>query len=70
MHDREPLTDDRTNLKRSESGFGAQDISERQLCEKAYSILAAIVEQSEDAIISASLGGVIESWNVGAQQIF
>src|SRR6266850_2484277 len=32
--------------------------------------LQAIVESSDDAILSKSLDGVIQSWNAGAQRIF
>jgi PAS domain S-box-containing protein len=38
--------------------------------QSAQARLAAIIESSEDAIISKSLDGVIQTWNFGAQRIF
>ncbi len=46
------------------------DITERKLHEREEALLASIVNSSEDAIISCSLEGIINSWNPGAERIF
>lgn len=48
----------------------ARDISDHEAAEATRNRLAAVVESSDDAIITLDLDGVIQTWNAGAERIF
>lgn len=51
--------------------FGiVQDVTARKAAEEASQRLVAIVESSDDAIISKDLHGVVTSWNPAAERMF
>ena len=46
------------------------DITARKLAEKVRERLFAVVDSSDDAIISKTLDGTISAWNHGAEKVF
>jgi len=47
-----------------------RDITERQQAERITSELAAVVANSNDAIVACTLEGKIVSWNIGAERVY
>jgi PAS domain S-box-containing protein len=63
-----PILDDQGNVIGGSQI--ARDVSERRRADSIAYHFAAIVESSQDAIISKNLEGVIQSWNAAAERMF
>ena len=46
------------------------DITERKRVDEVHARLAAVIEYSDDAIVSKTLEGIITTWNAGAERMF
>ena len=63
-------------LLRKENGEAAQfigivqDITDRKQADELRARLAAVIEHSDDAIVTKTLTGIISTWNPGAERVF
>ena len=67
----EQLLAELLDVQRENSALKTQIAANRPVdLGEAQAKLAAIVESSDDAIVSKTLDGIITTWNRGAQRIF
>jgi PAS domain S-box-containing protein len=64
----DPIRDETGHVTGAINAF--HDITILKQAEETKARLAAIVETSDDAIVSKSLEGIIQTWNAGAERIF
>jgi PAS domain S-box-containing protein len=64
----QPVFDERNTITGAHNTL--VDITAQMQNEEKQAILTAIVESSDDGIISKNLEGIITSWNTGARRIF
>lgn len=69
LADRAIVLDRRNGQPRLIGGI-ARDVTEKEAAEAVRRRLAAVVESSDDSIITMTLDGVIETWNEGAERVF
>jgi PAS domain S-box-containing protein len=60
------VVDDRV----AHSQWFTRDITERKRDEQTRALLSGIIADSDDAIVSKTLDGIITSWNAGAERMF
>ncbi|AKV02532.1 Two-component sensor histidine kinase [Labilithrix luteola] len=77
VHDdgtRFPVVIDATAVRDDDGAWSCvsyvQDVTDWRAAERAQAHLAAVVEASEDAIVSYSLGGVVLTWNRAAERVY
>src|SRR3970282_1081022 len=63
------LNDKMRQLERAQRGL-QRDSASRMQAEKANAQRTAIIESSDDAIISRARDGTILTWNAGAERMF
>jgi len=67
LHRCRPVFDEAVYLGRRVSN---RDITDHKANEEKISRLSAIVESSDDAIISKTIDGIVTTWNHGAEKLF